>query len=113
MRYALKHRNIIVLLEYKSILALYNGVIPIIPTDEDITLIGKLIYPNLENGIVVQEDKMKLIELVEKYIVKEKADSLLLGCTELPLAIKETDISVPILDSTEIHINEIFYGALE
>lgn len=92
---------------------LKNGIIPIIPANEDIMVIGKLIYPNLENGIVVKKDKARLIELAEKYIIRENADSLLLGCTELPLAIKENDVSVPILDSTEIHINEIYNKALE
>jgi len=97
---------------YKSEL-LKSGILPIIPTNEDIEHIGKLIYPNLENGIVVEEDKAKLLELAEKYIARENADALLLGCTELPLAIKETDVNVPLLNSTEIHINEIYYEAIK
>ena len=88
-------------------------IISIIPTDEDIALIGKLIYPNLENGIVVEADKKQLIDLAEKYIREKKADAMLLGCTELPLAIKEGDISVPILNTTKIHIDEIYCKAAE
>jgi len=89
-----------------------NGITPIIPIDEDIDRIGNLIFPNLENGIVVEEDKARLIELAGKYITKEQADALLLGCTELPLAIKENDVSVPLINSTAIHINDIYYEAL-
>lgn len=89
-----------------------NDIYPIVPTEEDIAIIGNLIYPNLENGIVIAEDKRKLIELAEKYITTEKADALLLGCTELPLAIKENDVRVPVLDTTKIHINEIYNKAL-
>ncbi len=40
------------------------------------------------------------------------ADVLLLGCTELPLAIKSGDISVPILNTTQVHIDAIFKKAL-
>lgn len=90
-----------------------NGVTPIIPSDEDITLIGHLIYPNLENGIVIPEDRSKLIKLAEEYIAKEKADAMILGCTELPLAIKQGDVSVPTLNTTEIHIKEIYQRACE
>lgn len=85
-----------------------NNIEPIVPNEEDIITIGKLIYPNLENGIVIPEDRKKMIELAEKYIAEEKADAMLLGCTEIPLAIKPGDVSVPTLNSTEIHIKAIY-----
>lgn len=53
-----------------------------------------------------------MIELAEKYIVKYDADVLLLGCTELPLAIKSSDIRVPILNTTQVHIDAICHKAL-
>lgn len=84
-----------------------QGITAIIPTYSDAEMIGSLIYPNLENGIVIPEDRQKLIELAEKYITEEKADAMLLACTELPLAIKPGDVSVPALNTTEIHINAI------
>lgn len=75
--------------------------------------LGNLIYPNLENGIVIPEDKVKMISLAEKYIKKNDADALLLGCTEIPLMIKEDDVSVPVIDTTQIHIKAIFEMAKE
>lgn len=89
-----------------------HGITPIVPTQRDSIIIGNLIYPNLENGIVIPDDKQKLIKMAEKYILEEKADSLLLGCTELTLAISSCDVEVPVLDTTEIHINEICRYAL-
>lgn len=59
-----------------------NGVTAIIPSDDDISLIGRLIYPNLENGIVIPEDRRKLIKLAEKYIAEEKVDTMILGRSE-------------------------------
>lgn len=90
-----------------------NGITAIIPSNRDISIIGDLIYPNLENGIVIPGDKRKLITLAEKYIAEEKADAMILGCTELPLAIRQEDIGIPILNTTEIHINEIYRKATE
>lgn len=83
------------------------------PSDSDVSIIGSLIYPNLENGIVIPEDRRKLIEIAEKYIFEEKAGSMILGCTELPLAIKPCDVSVPVLNTTEIHMEEIYRSATE
>ncbi len=88
-----------------------NEINAIIPTDNDAEQIGKLIYPNLENGIVIPEDRQKLIEIAEQYIEKYNTDAMLLGCTELPLAIKPGDVSVPVLNTTSIHIEEIYKRA--
>ena len=46
--------------------------------------------------------------LAEKYIASANADALLLGCTEIPLMIKDGDVSVPIIDSTKAHIKAIY-----
>lgn len=90
-----------------------EGITAIIPSDSDVSIIGSLIYPNMENGIVIPEDRQKLIDMAEKYISEEKADSMILGCTELPLAIKPYDVSVPVINTTEIHMKEIYRSATE
>ena len=79
----------------------------ILPSDEDIKVLGSIIYPNLENGIVLKKDKEKMIAIAEKYIKLNTADSILLGCTEIPLMIKPADVSVPVINSTKIHIDKI------
>ena len=84
-----------------------SGIDWVLPSDEDITILGNIIYPNLENAIVIYEDKLKMIAIAEKYIKEFGADSVLLGCTEIPLMIKPGDVSVPVINSTEIHIAKI------
>jgi aspartate racemase len=79
----------------------------ILPKEEDIEILGDIIYPNLENGIVLAFDKIKMLQIAEKYIEQYKTDSILLGCTEIPLMIKPEDISVPVINTTEIHIEKI------
>ena len=85
-----------------------RGITPILPTDEDKEKIANLFFPNLENGIVVPEDKVKMLEIVGRYVREKGADAVLLGCTELPLMIKEGDLDVPLLNTTRIHLNAIF-----
>lgn len=88
-----------------------RGITPIVPTDEDKEKIANLFFPNLENGIVVPEDKVKMLEIVGRYVREKGADAVLLGCTELPLMIKEGDLDVPLLNTTQIHLNAIFDAA--
>ena len=90
-----------------------HGITAILPSAEDIRTIGGLIYPNLENGIVIPSDRMRLIALAQKYIDTENADAFLLGCTELPLAIKPDDVRVPVLNSTELHLDALYQRANE
>ncbi len=90
-----------------------QGITAIIPSENDISTIDSLIYPNMENGIIIPADKQKLVKMAENYISEKDADSILLGCTELPLAITYCDVSVPILNTTEIHINEIYRKATQ
>lgn len=88
-----------------------RGITPIIPKDEDKEKIANLFFPNLENGIVIAEDKSKMLEIVGKIARENSADAVLLGCTELPLMIKDGDLDVPLLNTTQIHINAIFDAA--
>lgn len=88
-----------------------KGVETISPSEEDKELIGRLIFPNLENGLVISQDRERLLAVSEKYIRTKNAEAVLLGCTELPLAVGEGDLSVPVLNSTKIHIDAIFERA--
>ncbi|NCA67618.1 MAG: amino acid racemase, partial [Clostridia bacterium] len=83
------------------------GITAITPSQEDMKELGNIIYPNLENGIVIENDKKRMTNIAERYIHDFKADALLLGCTEIPLMIKQEDISVPVINTTQIHIEEI------
>lgn len=39
-----------------------------------------------------------------KDLVSEGAEGIVLGCTEIPLLIKQEDIEVPIFDTTYLHV---------
>ncbi|MDO5560829.1 MAG: amino acid racemase [Oscillospiraceae bacterium] len=84
-----------------------RGIPCITPSGEDIDSLGSIIYPNLENGIVIKDDKQKMIQIAQKYIDRYSCDALLLGCTEIPLMIKPGDVTVPLINSTQIHIDRI------
>ncbi len=84
-----------------------HGIVSLLPTDKEQQEIYSLFFPNLENGIVVQEDKIKMLELVNGIAKEQNADAVILGCTELPMMIKQGDLSVPVIDTTGVHIDSI------
>ncbi|MEA3298173.1 MAG: aspartate racemase, partial [Chloroflexota bacterium] len=43
----------------------------------------------------------------------KNAQGIILGCTELPLLIKQDDCSIPLLDTTRIHAEAAVDYALE
>jgi len=90
-----------------------KGINAFVPDVKDIETIQHLIFPDLENGIVNMEDKKQMIEISEKYIRKYDCDALLLGCTEIPLMIKENDISVPVINTMQVHIDAIIKELLK
>jgi len=78
-----------------------------VPSESDQTAIHGIIFPKLEDGIVDQKDKQKMLGIAERLIAKYNADVLILGCTELPLMIKDSDIDAMVLNTTQIHIDAI------
>ena len=91
---------------YTKALDKYN-ISAIVPSESDQIAIENIIFPKLEDGIVVPEDKLKMLEIVESLIARHNGDALILGCTELPLMIKEDDIDIMMLNTTQIHIDAI------
>lgn len=91
---------------YSGAFEKYN-IFAAVPSKSQQKSIHNLFFPNLENGIVVPEDKQKMLEIVSNLITEHNADALLLGCTELPLMIKDNDVDTLILNTTQIHIDSI------
>ena len=76
------------------------GLDVVIPDEEDRNEVHRIIFEELCRGIFKDSSKKKLIEIIEKLKMKG-AEGVILGCTELPLLVKQADI--PIFDSTKIH----------
>ena len=85
------------------------GIEAIAPDEADQQIIHNIIFPNLEAGIVLEHEKRAMLEIAEKLLRNHQADGLLLGCTELPLMIREGDLPVKCLDTTQIHVESILH----
>ena len=74
----------------------------LIPVENDRQIIHYVIYQELVKGILKEESRIQYLEIIDK-LRREGAQGVILGCTEIPLLIKQDRSPVPIFDTTTIH----------
>ncbi len=80
-----------------------SGITTIIPgSDEEIEIINNAIYREMSKGIFLPETKRQYLEIIER-LIDRGAEGIILGCTEIPILLKQADCNVPIFDTTYIH----------
>lgn len=85
---------------YKKRLQSY-GLESEIPEEDERIEINRIIFSELVNGKFLEKSRAYFCSVIER--LKEKGcQGVVLGCTEIPLLIEESDSPLPILDSTRI-----------
>jgi aspartate racemase len=87
---------------YKGRLVDKYGLDVIVPNNDEKAIVHRVIYDELCNGEIKESSKLKLIKIMD-HLVENKAEGIILGCTEIGLLIKQEDIRVPLFDTTKIH----------
>jgi aspartate racemase len=70
------------------------------PEEKDKEEVMKVIYA-VKAGDLSEEIKKNILKIAQKLIDK-RAEAIITGCTEIPLILKEGDVSVPIIDPTQV-----------
>lgn len=86
---------------YKGRLEKKYGFSVIIPSEEEIEIVNKEVN-NLCLGKSNPESKQQLMRIIEN-LIKNGAEGIILGCTEIPILIKKDDVNVPLFDTARIH----------
>ena len=97
---------------YKKRLMVKFGIESMIPDISDRGYIHKLIFRDLSLGKSSQEAKDKLKVIIDSMIEKG-AEGIILGCTELNMAIKQLHYDIPIFDTAVIHAKALVKIAME
>ncbi len=97
---------------YKGRLINRHGLGVIIPSDEEREIVHRVIYDELCNGEIKQLSKARFINIIEN-LVKEGAEGIISGCTEIGLLVKNQDSKVPLFDTTQIHAEAAVEYTLE
>ena len=86
---------------YKQKLA-KQGIAAIIPGPEDAEYINSSIYQELGKGIFLEETRKRYQHIIHQLTV-QGAQGVILGCTEIPLLIRQEDCPLPVFDTTRLH----------
>ena len=78
------------------------GLEMIVPEKDDRDFIHNSIFDELGKEIFRDETKQRYLQIIDK-LNQSGADGVILGCTEIPLLIKQDDCSIPVYDTTIIH----------
>jgi len=70
------------------------------------TLLGEL-----GRGIINPETKQFYIQVANE-LIAEGAGGIVLGCTEIPLLLKQEDLAVPVFNTVQIHVEAAIESAL-
>lgn len=84
----------------------------IIPEKDEREIIHKVIYDELVTGKIWEPSKAAFLEVIEN-LGKKGAGGVILGCTEIPLLVKQHDTRLPLFDTTMIHAEAAVEMALK
>lgn len=79
-----------------------RGIEVIIPAESDRQVVHDIIYNELILGELNPQSRRKYVEIINR-AADIGVTGAVLGCTEIPLLIKDKDVDIEVFDTTEIH----------
>jgi aspartate racemase len=86
---------------YKNKLA-EKKIATLIPKEDDMEFINNAVYEEMGRGIFLPATKQRVINIIDE-LQQRGAQGVILGCTELPILIKQEDISIAAFDTALLH----------
>ena len=93
-----------------------RGIEVIIPDDVDVIILYSVEFAEIENyqssNHKINEKSRKIFQKIIEKMQEKGAEGVILGCTEIGLLIHQSDVSVPVFDTTVIHAKKAVQIAL-
>jgi aspartate racemase len=78
----------------------------------DRSFIEETLLHELGKGILREDTKREYLRIADDLIARG-AEGIILGCTEIPLLLNQSDFAVPVFNTTEIHVQAAVRYALQ
>ncbi|GAA6179445.1 aspartate/glutamate racemase family protein [Shimia sp. NS0008-38b] len=78
------------------------GLEPILPNESDRAETHRIIYEELCKGISLPSSEAQYV-LIASRLREAGADCMILGCTEVGMLLNQSNVSVPVFDTTLVH----------
>jgi aspartate racemase len=97
---------------YKGRLRDKHGIEVLIPEEGERQVVHDILYSELCLGEIKAKSKDKFKEIIQN-LVDRGAQSVILGCTEIPLIVSQEDYNIPVYDTTALHAQAAVEYALQ
>jgi len=97
---------------YKGRLKEIHGLDVLIPEDKERQAIHDILYNELCLGEIKELSREKFQSIIQN-LVKRGAQGVILGCTEIPLIVRQEDYEIPLYDTTALHATAAVDFALQ
>ena len=87
---------------YKGRLINNYGLQVLVPDENDMQIVHKVIYQELCLGKIESESKAEYLRIIDN-LAFQGAEAVILGCTEIGMLVNQADTNVRLLDTTAIH----------
>ena len=78
------------------------GLTVLIPDENDRKTIDRVIFDELCQGKVIDSSRALYLEIMDK-LANQGAEGIILGCTEIPMLVKQEHTHLIVFDSLELH----------
>ncbi len=89
------------------------GIEAIIPKTKEKAFINHVIMDELAYDVLNPESRKKFLEIMNRMVHEQAVEGVVLGCTEIPMLIKQQHTYIPVFDTTEIHAAALVEYALQ
>jgi len=97
---------------YKTYIFNKFGIEVIIPAEIEREQIHNTIYRELVQGLIKDESRITFQQIIAN-LEKQGAEGVILGCTEIPSLISQSDVNIKVFDTTAIHAEKAVEWALQ
>jgi aspartate racemase len=88
-----------------------QGITVLVPDAGDRSYVNRVIYEELTAGQIRDESRAGFVAVIER-LAERGAEGVVLGCTEIPLLVSESDAGLPLFDTAAIHAEAALVYAL-
>jgi aspartate racemase len=79
-----------------------KGLAVLVPDSDERERVNRVIYDELVAGEIRAESRAEFVSIIQ-HLAARGAEGVILGCTEIPLLVHDTDVDLPLLDTTVLH----------
>ncbi|MCP4969141.1 MAG: aspartate/glutamate racemase family protein [Arcobacter sp.] len=76
----------------------------VVPNEKEQDIIHEVIYKELCLGKVNKQSKNEYLKIIERLEKEDEVQGVILGCTEIDMLVQQDSVSIPIYDTTNLHV---------